>query len=429
MIKFFVGEYAAKKLTTLWAILTLAGALCVMLWSGCAVAQTPAAAKSECGGDYSGQWQTSFGSMVLAQDGDKVTGTYAYGTGATMDGTCEKGRLNFLYHEQPATVGEGWFELDASGGRFSGRWREKGKAAWGQWEGSKLGNVGGGRLAFDGLFDTSFGRLRLVRDGDDVRGEYLGPRRGLIKGKVEKDRLVFDWAEGADKGDGWFAMLPNNSGVDGQWRRAGEAWKPWQGTTVQPTPGVRWLVILETHWERSLVENEYAFGEMLRTYFERTPQVKVRHRRIFQRADLEATTRDLTFLAEPVVLLIAGHGDAGGLVIGDARLGSKELTPLLAAAPNVFLVHFSSCAIMAGDVATKIKAGLSSRRRLAVSGYASPVDWGASAVLEMFYLDLVLARGVSPATAAEIVREDMRFAGDDAGKNSPINALKFRIIE
>ena len=56
------------------------------------------------------------------------------------------------------------------------------------------------------------------------------------------------------------------------------------------------------------------------------------------------------------------------------------------------------------------------------------VDWGGSAVLEFLYYDLVLARRMPPAKAAEQVRRLLPFAGDKDIPDSPIKSMGFRIL-
>lgn len=71
--------------------------------------------------DFSGSWDTTYGRMVLTQNGTEVTGYYSYGGISTIEGTVEpSGRLVFTYTEADAH-GEGWFEL--ADGRISGMWR------------------------------------------------------------------------------------------------------------------------------------------------------------------------------------------------------------------------------------------------------------------------------------------------------------------
>jgi hypothetical protein len=90
---------------------------------------------------YAGEWQTTYGRMVLKVDGNKVSGTYEYESagGKTNDihGTLEGKRLTFTYTE-PAATGEGVFTLADDGASFDGQWRPKGREEWGKWSGRRM---------------------------------------------------------------------------------------------------------------------------------------------------------------------------------------------------------------------------------------------------------------------------------------------------
>ena len=44
--------------------------------------------------------------------------------------------------------------------------------------------------------------------------------------------------------------------------------------------------------------------------------------------------------------------------------------------------------------------------RFPISGYTTAVNWGASAILEFTYLDLIFSKGLSPAAAADQVVQE-----------------------
>ena len=89
--------------------------------------------------EFSGTWDTTYGVMVLFQEGDQVTGYYDLGGICPVEGQVNAdGRLEFTYTE-PATTGEGWFDLTADGMAFSGMWRETGGEHWAEWEGYRAG--------------------------------------------------------------------------------------------------------------------------------------------------------------------------------------------------------------------------------------------------------------------------------------------------
>ena len=93
-------------------------------------------------GPWQGSWETTYGTLVLAQDGASVRGFYTMGGTATIEGVVTPGgRMVFSYSE-PAASGEGWFELSADSLAFSGMWRAEGATAWTPWEGIRAGQGG-----------------------------------------------------------------------------------------------------------------------------------------------------------------------------------------------------------------------------------------------------------------------------------------------
>lgn len=374
--------------------------------------------------DFAGRWSTAFGELTLTQEGPAVEGVYA-GAGR-LRGRVSGRRLEFRYRDASGR-GQGWFELALGGQAFTGKWRADGGDAWEVWDGERLAPP----PTLHGLFRTEHGPVRLVRSGDAVRGVYrYDGNPGTLEGTVTGGKLSFRWREGAAEGEGWFEQA--GPALSGGWRAASEVaaggeWHPWRGQHEAPD-GRRWLLVLEAHWEQDLSEPEYAFGAMLRAYFSRFPQVEVRHRRVHDRADLERALGELPFVPGPSLLVISGHGEQGELVAGADLVAPDPVGAALALAPDVLLVHFSACEMMVGDVARRLRAAAGPSAP-PISGYAVPVDWSASAVLEILYFDLVLGRGLSPREAARVVQAELRFAGDGATRGSPLGAARFRLVE
>jgi hypothetical protein len=280
---------------------------------------------------------------------------------------------------------------------------------------------------FDGLWETSFGRLRLAQTGTAIEGTYSYGGGSVLKGEVEKDRLTFRYVESEAAGEGWFELAPSGKKFHGKWRAAGsEAWQEWDGTRIEPVPGRVWLVVLEANWEGSLAEQEYSFGHMLRAFFARSEKVQVRHRWVTDAASLRRWCQELTYLAEPAVLLFAMHGSEAGVNTGRQTVGAKELAAHLKGARTLKLIHFSSCQIMKGSAGGELAKGLGGR--VPVSGYRTTVDWAGSAVIEFTYLDLILLRGYKPAAAAEQVLKLLPFAGDKGVPGAAIPAAGFRLL-
>ena len=112
-----------------------------------------AAADKKTMSSFAGRWFTTFGTMELSQDGSRVDGFYEFqAQRCAIQGTIIRdGRLHFTYQET-TVAGEGWFGL-VRHGRFAGEWRPEGTENWSSWSGQR---------EFDGLWETSFGLLRLV---------------------------------------------------------------------------------------------------------------------------------------------------------------------------------------------------------------------------------------------------------------------------
>lgn len=383
---------------------------------------------------FEGTWETSYGRMELSVDDNVVRGTYAYGGGSTVEGTVEGNRFTFRYVE-PAARGDGWFELSDDGNSLQGAWREDGDSAWGDWSGIRVDglavdrgeNAATGDGPFTGVYESSFGRVRLVQTGQQVSGTYAYGGGSTIEGSVEDGRFSFTYQEPTASGEGWFELRPDDSGFNGQWRATGGSeWATWTGDRVEEDPERVWLVVIEAQWELDLAEEEYSFGEMLEAYFARYPNVSVRHRRVHDATDFARAAQEIAFLAEPTFVLLASHGSTGALTIGPDRIGAAPVASLLRSSPHVFGVHFSSCEVAMGNTLADIRAALPDGWTVALSGYATSVDWSASALLEFLYLDLVLGRGLSPTYAAQLVESELNFADDGATAGSPLGAAMFR---
>jgi hypothetical protein len=364
--------------------------------------------------DFAGRWLTTFGLMILRQDGRNVSGTYGRdGTGCVIRGTVEGGKFTFDY-EEPAEKGSGWFLLTRYG-RFSGEYLAQGAPGPRPWKGER---------DFDGLWDSSFGRMRLIQEEGRVHGCYGGPGPSTIEGRIEQGRLVFRYIEPSAKGNGWFELDADQAAFRGQWRPDGEsAWREWQGRRVWPVQGLVWLVVLESHWQTSLEDSEFAFGNMLRELFARLPYVNVRQRFFQDEASLLHWCRELAYLAEPTVLVIASHGLENGLHVHGRIIDTRGIIDGLKLAESLRVLHFSSCLV-----------GQDQRLALAeapfpVSGYTTSVDWAESALLEFIYLDMILGRGIAPAAAAEQLTRLVGFAGSDPIPGSPYPPANFRFFD
>ncbi len=89
--------------------------------------------------DFSGTWETTYGTLFLQQDNSVVSGYYTLDGYSTVEGTVDRnGKLIFTYSE-PTASGEGWFELSDDSMNISGMWRPDGGGQWLEWEGYRAG--------------------------------------------------------------------------------------------------------------------------------------------------------------------------------------------------------------------------------------------------------------------------------------------------
>lgn len=364
--------------------------------------------------DFSGRWFTTFGLMILRQEGRDVSGTYgADGSGCVIRGTVDGDKLTFEY-EEPAERGTGWFVL-ARHGRFAGEYLAQGAPGARPWKGER---------EFDGLWESSFGRMRLVQEANRVHGSYGGPGPSTVDGRIEQGRFTFRYKEPAVQGSGWFELDADNVSFRGEWRPDGEsAWREWRGHRVWPVPGLVWLVVIEAHWQRSLGDAEFAFGNMLRELFARLPYVMVRQRFFQDESSLLHWCGELVYLAEPTVVVIASHGLAEGLTVHGKTIDTQRIVDGMRPVENLSLLHFSSCLVGQDGTSALTEAPFP------VSGYTTTVDWAESALIEFTYLDMILGKGLVPAHAAEQLTRLLRFAGNDQIPDSPYPPANFRFFD
>lgn len=362
------------------------------------------------GDSFEGTWRTPFGLLTLTASGSKVSGHY--GEHGTLQGKLDGTTLRFDYDE-PGERGSGSFTLKRAG-RFVGHYLADGSDTPRPWIGER---------GWDGLYDTTFGRLRLLHSSGGVEGFYEAAGPAALQGRAEGDRLHFHYEEKNASGEGYFVMAEDGESFTGQWRASGdEEWSDWTGTRMHAERGVQWLFVLEAHWQKSLADNDYAFGDMLREVFARLANIRVRHR-IFHDADsLAHWCRELMYLAEPAVLVIASHGTERGLSVHGEIINTTRIMQSLATAETLKYLHFSAC-LIANDEERTLKSP-----PFPVSGYTTSVDWGASAMIEFTLLDMVLNRGMTPSAAAAMLPKLVTYALDDAPKGSPYPPAGFRFF-
>lgn len=82
------------------------------------------------------------------------------------------------------------------------------------------------RTDFQGMWDTDYGSLELIQDGEEVSGRYKydlagQPQSGLLEGSIEQGTLLFRWREQRPDrlahGRGRFVLAPDGSRFAGDW--------------------------------------------------------------------------------------------------------------------------------------------------------------------------------------------------------------------
>ena len=371
--------------------------------------------------DFSGKWHSTFGVMELTQEDDHVEGQYLFrgSIPCSIEGEVQNGRLVFRYQE-PGVGGEGWFEMARKGQSFSGQWRQDGDPTWRPWVGSRVG--------FDGLWETDFGRMRLMQEDDRLHGFYELGGGSAIDGRLQGDKFVFKYREAHAQGEGQFLLAEDGLSFQGEWRQDGDpTWRPWRGMRVLPRD-LTWLVVLEVPWHTINADQDYSFGNMLREFFSRQLGVRVRQRFFTNEAGLRRHCRELTLIAEPVVLVIATHGLPQGIPLDGGTVDVQAIGDCLRYAWDLRLLHFSACLLMQDPAIVESWQELASRLNFAISGYSTSVDWAASAIIEFTYLEMVLSRGLIPAEAAAQVGRLLPFAGDAAIDGGAFAPAGFRIV-
>lgn len=283
---------------------------------------------------------------------------------------------------------------------------------------------------YAGIWSTNFGELTLFASasGGRVHGSYPG---GTVRGTIVGKRLEGRYSEASDAGECRFEI--DGDRLRGTWRPDGsERWYRWDGRRgaagiASPTT---WLVVLEAPWQSALSEPEYSFGEMLASIFERVPTLGVRQRFFTDETSFHRYCQEAGKLDGDVILSIAAHGDTNGIQSQDGMIDAGGIVAALEHMPNLRLVHFSSCTVMAGEIPEAINERLGDRETFphfeGVSGYAEPADWMGSALCEFTYFELLIGRGLSAADAAQTLPKVFPLATHQADPDSPMPGLAFR---
>jgi len=154
--------------------------------------------------DFTGNWETTYGPLVLNQDENGVVdGYYTLGGLCTVRGRIDpSGRLVFEYTE-PEASGEGWFALSGDGNSFSGEWRARGSSTWSAWEGYRSGSGAGGRWLV--ILETEW--QEGLGEPEYSFGDMLEAWFSRVQGVQVRQRFIHD-ARDFDLFCGEIAMLP-----------------------------------------------------------------------------------------------------------------------------------------------------------------------------------------------------------------------------
>ncbi len=290
---------------------------------------------------------------------------------------------------------------------------------------------------FSGVWRTSYGAMRLTQDGTRVHGTYSYSAGSQIEGEVDGRTLRSIYSEpDGTRGRAVFELAADGKSFSGVWRASVDEplalnerhASKWRGTRVEPVPGRVWLVILEAHWEESLDEHEYSYGAMLRSFFERVPNVEVRHRFFHDRADFVRFCQDVATLAEPVVVYISSHGSPEGIEAHGDHIDGKTIGEALRGAGELRLLHLGGCALLGGDLGEQVLASAAPHAPFPITGFKVSVDWAGSAIVDFTYLDLVLEHEMAPAAAVATVRSMISFAGPPSRHGDPIAGTDLTVL-
>lgn len=293
---------------------------------------------------------------------------------------------------------------------------------------------------FAGLWKTTYGSMRLAVEGTAVHGSYSYGEGATLEGRLvgTTAQLTYREADGT-VGRALFSLTADGKGFDGVWQSGAsgdsltlgegrDRFETWSGERIESVPGRVWLVILEANWEEGLSEHEYSYGAMLRAFFERLPNVAVRHRFIHDRDDLLRYCRETATLPDPVVLYISSHGSPKGLETGEQMVDGATLGTALRDAGNLVLLHLGACSVLREGFGAALMSASSPHAGFPISGYRRDADWAGSAIIDFTYLDLILEHGMTPEEAAAETKRTVQFAGKSDGSHDAIEPMDFTIL-
>ena len=155
---------------------------------------------------FVGNWLTTFGELSLTARGTSIVGAYRYrNTEGRIAGTVSGDTLKFTYRE-PNEQGEGVFRLLRTG-KFSGSYVISGDSRARRWDGER---------GFDGIWESNFGRVRLIHEADRIHGYYEGAGPAVIDGQLRDGGLEFRFRESNSIGEGRLRITDDGGAFDGE---------------------------------------------------------------------------------------------------------------------------------------------------------------------------------------------------------------------
>jgi hypothetical protein len=92
-----------------------------------------------------------------------------------------------------------------------------------------------GSVNFSGTYQTDFGKMTLIQNGNQVTGSYEY-NSGRISGAIDNGILYFTWMEsgGTSSGTGYFQLSADGKKFTGKWRygTSGAYTDNWNGTKI-----------------------------------------------------------------------------------------------------------------------------------------------------------------------------------------------------
>lgn len=74
-------------------------------------------------------------------------------------------------------------------------------------------------LSFEGVWDSTWGRMELRQEGKHVHGTFTGYREGGMSGDLEGDvwHFIWDQKQPRSHGHGFMQMSPDGQHLEGRW--------------------------------------------------------------------------------------------------------------------------------------------------------------------------------------------------------------------